>query len=64
MHPLRQCKTVHVARHVDVRKQHIYRDTSQDAECFSGIDCLDDLKARIAQVVRRYQTQENVVFDD
>jgi hypothetical protein len=49
---------------MSMSENNTYRDTIHDAECLSGIGCLDDLKARIAQVARRYQTQENVVFDD
>ncbi len=62
MHPLRQCKTVNFGGHIYVQKQYIHRNTIQDADCLSAIGCLDDLKAHVAQVVRRYQTQENVVF--
>ena len=64
MHPLRQCKTIHIAGHVYVRKQHIDRDMIQNADCLSGIGCLNDLKARVAQVASRCQTQKNVVFYD
>jgi hypothetical protein len=45
-------------------KQDIDRDTIQDADCLTGIGCLDHLKARVAQVARCYQTQENFVFYD
>ena len=64
MHPFRQCKTVNFAGHVYVRKQHIYRDTIQDADRLSAIRCLDNVEARVAHVARRYQTQKNVVFYD
>jgi hypothetical protein len=62
MHPFRQCKTVDLAGHVYVRKQHIYRDKIQDADRLSAISCLEELKARVPQVARRYQAQEHVVF--
>jgi len=64
MHPFRQGKTVNCAGHVYVRKQHIYRDTIQDADRLSAIRCLNNVEARVAHVARRYQTQKNVVFYD
>ena len=64
MHPFRQCKTVNCAGHVYVRKQHIYRDTIQDADRLSAIRCLDNVEARVAHVARRHQTQKNIVFHD
>ncbi len=62
MHPFRQSKTVDFAGHIYVRKQYIYRDTIQDADCLGAISCLDDLKAHLAQVACGYQTQKNVTF--
>ena len=64
MHPLRQCKTVHCAGHLYVRKQHIYRDTIQDADCLSELAASMTSKPASRRLRRRCQAQEDVVFDN